>query len=158
MEEMFYFDNEKVCTKFREIIFNIGDYGLIISTGVENIYFYIISEDTNYSYGLMELYKFGFKSGATNQNCGALEKCDLISRIIRDSFSMTTNGKSYADILNNPHHIELMALRYIDSIEKLNPRGEKGDYLINGRVIKDLESKSTLIKSIFENTFKNEIL
>lgn len=150
---MFYFDNEKICTNFRDIIFNIDDYGLVISTGVENIYFYIISEESSFSYGLMELYKNKFEAAATNQNCGA-RGYDLINRIIKDSFSMTTNGKSYASILKNPYCIELMALRHINSIENLKPRGNKGDYLINKNVIKDFKFEPFGVNNIFENTFK----
>lgn len=39
MDNIFYVNDNKICTKLKKVILRISNYGLIISTGNENIYF-----------------------------------------------------------------------------------------------------------------------
>ena len=145
MNSIFNIKEGKICTDYRKIIFNISDYGLILSIGSENLYIYIISEENTFSYGILELYEDKFRAIPRNFNCLKLSK-EIVMEATIDDILLTRQ-------LNNPIKVELLLLKYIERIMDLKPRGDRGDYIFGDTVIKDI--KENEYTYIFCDTFKN---
>ncbi|EGT0000959.1 hypothetical protein I9Y31_003290 [Clostridium perfringens] len=150
VKNIFYVEEGKICTDYRKIIFNISDYGLILSIGVENLYIYIISEENVFSYGILELFEDKFRAIPTNFNCLKFNKDSVMESIIENTF---VDGH-FSNILNDPIKMEVLILMYIEKIMDLKPRGDRGHYVFEDTVIKDI--KENEYSHIFHDTFKKE--
>ncbi len=150
VKNIFYVEEGKICTDYRKIIFNISDYGLILSIGVENLYIYIISEENVFSYGILELFEDKFRAIPTNFNCLKFNKDSVMESIIENTF---VDGH-FQNILNDPMKMEVLILMYIEKIMDLKPRGDRGHYVFGDTVIKDI--KENEYTHIFHDTFKKE--
>lgn len=151
VKDIIYVKDNKICTQYRKIIFEIKDYGMILSTGIENLYVYILAEKSTISFGILELYTDKFKVTPVNYNCNRMNEDSLIQRIINDIF---VDGH-YEDILNDPLKIEVMILLYKNDIFKLKDRGSRGDYIFCKSVIDDIIPNQ--YSYYFKDTFKNKI-
>lgn len=150
VKDIFYIEEGKICTEYRKIVFEIEDYGLILSMGIKNLYLYVIAEDNSFSYGILELFENKFRAIPTNFNCERLNKKIVMESIIDNTF---VDGH-FPNLLNDPMKIEVLVLMYIDEIMSLKARNNRGDYIFGSTVIKDI--KRNEYTYLFSDTFKNE--
>ncbi|MDY6228796.1 MAG: hypothetical protein SPH93_14240 [Clostridium sp.] len=152
LRDILYLKDDKICTEYREIIFTIKDYGIVLSTGMENLYIYFLAEQGVISFGILELYTNRFKATPVNQNCSIGNGYSFLSRVQKDIFS----DGLYNDILNDPLKIEVMILLYKDKILSLKDRGVRGSYLFCNKVIADIDKNE--YSYYFKNTFETELI
>ncbi|EPB8167303.1 hypothetical protein ACRTAK_002987 [Clostridium perfringens] len=160
MDNIFYVNDNKICTKLKKVILRISNYGLIISTGNENIYFFIVKEKSFYSLGLVELFENRYKINiiSTNFNVDDLSagyKSNLTNAIIESIF---LNLKEFDYEFISKQDIELMILLNIDEILNLKHTNLTFSYDFSKEIIKDILENDFNYVDIFKDTFKDTFI